>query len=337
MVCVLPIQNTENLKKTVLFIVIIAKLFLQSSDVVGKKKDPPIDFWSIEESVLRLLSEINETRDDSLAVQKHLQIEEILAQSLVFPTAYKHKFDSLKSIGKLYAPRKAFRVFNWNHSFRDGTHRHFALIVIPGKKKEPNQVIRLVDTSDSIVKPEQQTLGPDQWFGVLYYKIISKRKAKDKKQHYTLLGLDMNNLKTKKKIIEVLTFDKNGEPIFGAPIIEMNKRTKKRVIFEFAAQQSMYLEYNWFKRRIEFDHLSPLMPYLVGEYEYYEPDLFRDGFKFKNGQWKHKKDIEKRPKDKKVKKRSLPKPPRTKVIKEKQAKPVEETTPEETENTEKSE
>ena len=303
------------MEKTILFITVFVGLLLNLPDVSGKRKDPPIDFWPVEESVLRLLNEIRETQDDSLAIKKHHQIEKILEQTLLLPSAYKYKFDSLRTIGRLYAPRKAFRIFNWNHSFRDGKHCHFALIVFPGKKNEPNTVIRLTDRSDSITRPDQQILGSDEWFGTLYYKIISKRKAKDKKQYYTLLGLDMNNLKTKKKIIEVVTFDKSGNPTFGAPIIELNKWTKKRIVFEFSANLSMYLEYNKLRRRIEFDHLAPLMPYLVGEYEYYEADLFRDGLKFKNGRWKHKKDIQKPPKSKKIKKRSLPKPPKVKYSK----------------------
>jgi len=198
---------------------------------------------------------------------------------------------------------------NWNHSSRDGTYRYFALIVLPGKKDEPNRIIRLTETTDSIFRPDQQTLAANKWIGCLYYSITPKKRGKDGKDYYALLGLDMNNLKTKKKIIEILSFDENGNPQFGAPIIELNNWTKHRVIFEFAAQQSMYLEYNRLRRRIEMDHLAPPMPYLVGHYEYYEPDQFRDGLKFKRGQWKHLKDIEK-PKDTKFKKRSLPKPPR---------------------------
>ena len=287
------------------FITVLLSLPVETS---GKKK-PTVDFWPVEESIQQLFNDIRETTDDSLAISLHLQIEEILAKTLVTPEAYKHKFDSLRTIGRIYAPRKDFRLFNWNHSSHDGTYRYFALIVFPGKNDEPNRVIRLTETTDSIARPDQQTLGTDQWPGCLYYKIVPKRKGKDGKYYYTLLGLDMNNLKTKKKYIEILTFDLNGNPQFGAPIIELNKWQKHRVIFEFSAYQSMYLEYNRLKRRIEFDHLAPLMPYLVGEYEYYEPDQFRDGLKFRRGQWKHIKDIEK-PKDKKFKKRSLPKPPR---------------------------
>ena len=288
---------------------IVFGLFFQLTETTGKKK-PTVDFWPVEASIQQLFTDIRETKDDSLALKLHLQIENILLQTLVVPEAYKYKFDSLKMIGTLYAPHKDFRIFNWNHSSRDGNYRHFALIVFPGKNDEPNKVFQINETTDSIARPDQQILGPNQWLGCLYYKIIPKKKGKDGKQYYTLLGLNMNNLKTKKKIIEILSFDANGNPQFGAPVIDLNGWTKHRVIFEFSAQHSMYLEYNRFKRRIEIDHLAPPMPYLVGEYEYYEPDLYRDGLKFKSGQWKHIKDIQEPPKSKRIRKSSLPKPPK---------------------------
>ena len=296
-----------GMREIITLFFIVALLFFPF-ETYGKKK-PRVDFSSAEEYVQQLFIEIRETKDDSLAIRLHRQIEDILVKTLVIPEAYQHKFDSLGMIGKIYAPRKDFRILNWNHSSRDGTFRYFALMVIPGKKDEPNKVIRLTETTDSIYRPDQQTLDANQWLGCLYYKIIPKRRGKDGIDYYALLGLDMNNLKTKKKYIEILSFDVNGNPQLGAPIIEFNKWTKHRVIFEFSARQSMYLEYNRFRRRIEMDHLAPPMPYLVGEYEYYEADQFRDALKFKRGKWKHIRDIEK-PKDMKVKKKSLPKPPK---------------------------
>jgi len=301
-------DNRYRISHIVFCIFIIAGLFLLPFETSGKKK-PKVNFSPIEESIQQRFSEILDNKNDSLAIRLHLQIEDILAETLVIPEAYHHKFDSLMMIGKIYAPHKNFRIFNWNHSSLDGTYRYFALIVIPGKKGEHNKVIRLTETRDSIARPDQQILSVDQWLGCLYYKITPKKRGKDGKDYYALLGVDMHNLKTKKKIIEILSLDENKNPQLGAPIIQLNKWTKHRVIFEFSAQQNMYLEYNRCKRRIEMDHLAPPMPYLLGRYEYYEPDQFRDALKFKRGQWKHLKDIEK-PKDEKVKKKSLPKPPK---------------------------
>ena len=316
-------------KKIPLFFILVGLLF-QSAETSGKKK-PKADFYPVEVSIQQLFNEIRETKDDSLAIKLHRQIEEILTQTLVLPEAYKYKFDSLRMIGRIFAPHKDFRMFNWNYSNRDGTYRNFALIVLPGKKNEPSKVIRLAESNDSIARPDQQLLRSDQWLGCLYYKVLPQKRGKGGKRYYTLLGLDMNSLKTKKKFVEILSFDSDDNLQFGAPIIELNGWTKHRVIFEFSSQQSMYLEYKWLKRRIEFDHLAPLMPYLVGEYEYYEPDMFRDALKFKGGRWKHIKDIQKPPKDKRLKKSSLPKPPKHSLKKEKKVKEGMKEPPEEKE------
>jgi len=121
--------------------------------------------------------------------------------------------------------------------------------------------------------------------------------------------LDMHNLQTTKKYVEILSFDANRSAYFGAPIMELNGWPKHRAIFEYSTLHSIYLEYNRFRRRIEMDLLAPPMPFLVGNYEWYEPTLFRDALKFKGGEWRHIKFI-KEPKQKKVTKRNLPKPPR---------------------------
>jgi hypothetical protein len=322
------IGHLYQIKRIVAPVIAIVALLALSGETDAKKK-PKVDFWPIEASIQQIFWEIRQTKDDSLAIRLHRKIEETLAQTLLAPEAYKYNFDSLRMIGRMYAPRKAFRIFNWNHSSRDGTYRYFAIIVLPGKKGAPSQVVRLTETTDTIALPDRQTLAPNQWLGCLYYKIIPKRRAKGGIKYYTLLGLDMHNLKTKKKYIELLTFDAQGNPRFGAPIIELNRRVKHRAIFEFSASQTMYLEYNWLRRRIEFDHLAPLMPYLVGQYEYYEPDQFRDGLTFRGNRWKHRKDIQKPPKDRRLKKRQLPKPPKIKPPKKavEAEEPADEDTP----------
>ncbi|MDR1865238.1 MAG: hypothetical protein LBR08_06670 [Bacteroidales bacterium] len=319
------------MKKDVWCFLIFAGLLICTSEMSGKKK-PAVDFWPVEEHILRLIREIRLTKNDSLAIEKHRMIEEALAQTLTQPEAYRYPFDSLRMIGFLYAPHRQFRLINWNHSFRDGTHRYFAMIVVP-EKQQPSRVIRLTDMSDTIRMPEFEPLAADEWYGALYYKIIRKRKAKDEKKYYTFLGVDMNNLDTKKKIVEVMAFEDDGTVRFGAPLFELNGRVKHRLIFEYSARQAMYLEYKSFRRRIEYDHLSPLMPYYVGMYEYYEPDMYRDGLKFKRKRWKHYKNIVTPPKEKKLKKRSLPKPPkikRPKPVKKQTEQPEKPVDPEDT-------
>ena len=40
----------------------------------------------------------------------------------------------------------------------------------------------------------------------------------------------------------------------------------------------MYLKYNKDKKRIEFDHIVPADPSLVGNFKYYGPDLTHDAY-----------------------------------------------------------
>jgi hypothetical protein len=47
---------------------------------------------------------------------------------------------------------------------------------------------------------------------------------------------------TSKKIIDVLSFDRKGRPIFGLPIFEKGRVTTHRVIIEYPATNTMLLE-----------------------------------------------------------------------------------------------
>ncbi|MDR1672144.1 MAG: hypothetical protein LBS09_01575 [Bacteroidales bacterium] len=267
---------------------IVSGLLLFLPEISGKQK--PMPFSPMEHSIIQTFKEIRETENDSLALLMHLRIVEMLEEAMEHPEMYHYPFDSLKTVGSLYAPRKKFRIIQWNHAFHDGTHRYFALLIFPSRTY-PNSMFRLIDMSDLIERPDKQTLDTNQWYGALYYKILPKKRIKGD-IYYTLLGADMNTLDTKKKIIDVLVLKKDGTAQFGADdFFELNGWFKNRVIFEYSSAANMYLGYNVWKRRIEFDHLTPLMPYQVGKFEYYEPDFYRDGLKFRKKHWKHSKRI----------------------------------------------
>jgi hypothetical protein len=140
--------------------------------------------------------------------------------------AFNYPFDSLKFIARLNAPDNAFRIFNWNIPQDDGTHKYYGFILVDQdaiqnkktkKSKLKNQgryvVYELTDQSDFIKTPEMAMLNCDKWYGVLYYKIILN--SYKGKKYYTLLGWDGNTKLTWKKVIDVLTFSKEGIPVFG--------------------------------------------------------------------------------------------------------------------------
>ena len=155
------------------------------------------------------------------------------------------------------------------------------------------EITVLKDTQNDI--PENDVLKSDEWYGCLYYAVIVKTKRK--KTYYTLLGWDGNNNIIARKIIDVLIFKPNNEPVLGASVFKMNRGTQKRVVFKFSATGSMVLVYDPEYKRIIFDHLSPAKPELEGQYQYYGSDFTYDGFKFRKGKWEFEEMLDPRNKN----------------------------------------
>ena len=208
-----------------------------------------------------------------------------------------YQFDSLKNdLGILTSPDNKFRIINWNVPKEDGTQEYYGFIqenythtIKRGLFKKEHidslQLYSLIDKSAEIKNPDNAITDNKKWFGALYNKIILKKtKAKT---YYTLLAWDGNDKFSRKKIIEVLTFDANGTPRFGADIFNMQKKFPKRVIFEYSANCNISLRYGNKKDSNVFNHLAPNSPQLEGQFQYYCSDGSYDGFGFKRGKWNY--------------------------------------------------
>lgn len=236
-------------------------------------------------------------------VEKHKYNDQLLKtfeSVLNKPNSFDYAFDSLNDIARLTPPDKTFRIINWNVPREDGTQQYFGFIqykhvrikkkgLFKKERTETFLLYPLIDRSAEIKNPENTISDNKKWFGMLYYKIITKKTKS--KTYYTLLAWDGNDKFSVKKIIDVLTFDNNGTPHFGADIFNMQKKFPKRVIFEYAATCSMSLKYSNRKDSIVFDHLTPSQAQLEGQYQYYCPDMSYDGFGFKKGKWNYGTDL----------------------------------------------
>lgn len=199
----------------------------------------------------------------------------------------------VEHLGKISSEDGKLNVYSWNYQGDDLLYRYGCIIqhkTDDGKL----EVTTLKDTQNDI--PEHDVLKPDEWYGCLYYAVIAKTKRK--KTYYTLLGWDGNNNIVARKVIDVLIFKPNNEPVLGASVFKMDRGTQKRVVFKFSATGSMVLVYDPEYKRIIFDHLSPAKPELEGQYQYYGSDFTYDGFKFKKGKWVFEEMLDPRNKDK---------------------------------------
>lgn len=245
-----------------------------------------IDLKSVQDSInplTKIILDIRKTEEERLLANS--QLKGVLKRCISRTGADWYKFDSIPAIAQLSPDDKSFVIYNWELPHSDGTYTYYAFVLHIINKDKKWEVIELTDASAYIKRPEMAILKANQWFGAHYYKIVTVKKKG--KNYYCLLGADWNDKLSKKKLIEVLSFENDGTIKFGAPIITYNKQTLNRLILEYSSKVSMSLNYDEDSKRIVFDHLSPIEEGLKGQYQFYAPDLSYDALKFKKGKWQH--------------------------------------------------
>jgi len=215
----------------------------------------------------------------------------MLVRALKTPNSFYYPFDSLETVSRLYAPDSTFKIFTWQMVINENIVRQHGAIQMrttDGSLK----LYPLIDKSDVTIN-QVDTVGDNRgWMGAVYYNIIEKRSANQ--NYYTLLGFDANNIRTDKKVIEVLNF-RNDEPTFGGRYFSFEedsvfKTSVGRYILEYKKEAGPKLNYDKDMDMIVVEHLvsennQPTKKWtLVGDGDY-------EGFKWKNGKWIHVQKI----------------------------------------------
>lgn len=203
-----------------------------------------------------------------------------LVSALKVPQSYNYKFDSVKAVSIMNAPDNRFRIFSWHVMNQDGSYRFYGTIQMNSGDKL--LMYPLEDYSPLLKNSEDSVTNNRKWFGAQYYKIVRVAAASP---YYVLLGWKGNNTRSTKKVIDVLSFDKEEKPVLGAAVFEGNGKTRKRVVFEYTRQASMLMRYVPDQSLIVFDHLAPPDPKMKDRPDTFGPDLSYDGYKLKNGKW----------------------------------------------------
>lgn len=241
-----------------------------------------------EDSLSVLLSAIIKAEAIETKMALNEQFVALIKETLSDESAMDYPFEKLKNIGILSAPSNKVRFFTWNIPQVAGKQVYFGLIQV--RDKDSYNVFLLSDSRSGIANPQMEVLSPNKWWGALYYYVDERKVGGN--TVYTLLGVEMNNLFSTRRVIETFWINSKGEPIFGAPIFTVNKQILNRVIFEYSARTNMVLKYLPEKEMIVFDHLSPQRPDLVGNYQFYGPDFSYDAFKYEKGIWIYTPDID---------------------------------------------
>lgn len=207
------------------------------------------------------------------------------------PESFEYRFDSLrKRVGILEPRDRKFRLFTWNVPLNAWEHNYYGIIQVFDRKKNACRVYRLKNRTGEIPDLLHAETGAEAWPGALYYDL---RMEKDGQEViYTLMGFNFHDRWSDKKIIEVLHFNAEQEPLFGKPIFKTPSGIQHRVIFEYSGDVAMNLRYNPDLKMIVYDHLSPIEPELAAYPRYYAPDFSYDGYRFKRGRWEYREDLD---------------------------------------------
>lgn len=188
-------------------------------------------------------------------------------------------FDDLQ-MTRVDAPDGAFRLFSWNLPRSAGHHDFEGFLLV--RTANGQALYELRDMTAKIPSPEVPELGPDRWYGALYYEVIPVKKGG--RTLYTLLGWKGYSKAETRKVIEILSF-KGGKPRFGAPLFGKGKLKSMRKVYGYAFNTTMTLRYDPSLEAIIMDHLSPSRKDLEGNWAFYGPDMTHDGYFWHKGEW----------------------------------------------------
>ncbi|MEJ7912377.1 MAG: hypothetical protein WKF70_04435 [Chitinophagaceae bacterium] len=256
-----------------------AQLLSQASLTVLQKKEDTLK--ALAKSLIIDSLTQGRMRNDSLFIRT-------LVRTLQVKHSFSYPFDSVLGVSKLYSPDSSFRIFSWSLEFDDYYARQRAALQLrtaDGSLK----LIPLRDFSEFTDKPTDSVRNKNNWIGAVYYNII--QTSHNGKQFYTLFGIDDNSVRSNKKWIEVLTFDKMGEPVFGGPYFTFERDSIKRPVqhrfgIEYKKEASILVNYVEDENLILVDHLISESEEDDKPYTFI-PDGDSEGFKWEKGKWVH--------------------------------------------------
>ncbi len=241
---------------------------------------------------------------DSLKILTNQQMETLMNTFLTGSESIGFQFDSLRFV-KCVQPNKAdFRIITWVVPLMEKRFLYTGFI----QKISNGQVAAVVRLESGKSGPdENSSYQKDDWPSAVYTQIIENKN--DNGRFYTLIGWMGGGEGKARRVLEVLTFDQAGNPVFGAPVFitDNSKKSKSRVILEFTDQVPFHLGYeqqrlkNEKKKKwmIVFNHLSGNNPLFRNSFNALVPSYDKfDGYFFEDHKWHFVNDVDVRMDDK---------------------------------------
>jgi len=257
-------------------------------------------FAGLAGSFNQMLDSIRKEKADSIRFRLNQEFFDTLELALL----QSHKsfaFTDSLHLASIVSDDMKIRVITWNIQQNNGENIYTGFVInqLTGK-------ISPLSTHKSDPQLDQLKIYRNGgWPSAIYYRLI-QRKFKSSVS-YTLLGWDGLNRRVSRKMADILSFDENGQPVFGGPMFKTKEGIQNRIVMEYSANASFTLQYNRQKvmltgvrksmRNIDdemiiMDRLAPMNPELEGQRWAYVPvGNIYDGYIFFNGIWTFTEDI----------------------------------------------
>ena len=277
-------------KACVALLLLLVMIFVISPIQAQSGKLDEKEFLKHQDSLKRFADAIVQGREPEQRFRADSFFVRMLVRTLKINNSFYFPFDSLETISKLYSPDSVFRIFTWQLKKDEMVYLQRGAI----QMRTPDGSLKLIPLHDASMftnKPMDSLRGPNNWIGAIYYRIILKQA--NTKKIYTLLGFDDFSISSNKKWMEILSFNQNGDPVFGGPYIsfkEDSAKSPKRPFYrfgiEYKKEASTTFNFNPEMDMIVYDQLISESEEPARK-DTFVPDGDFEGFKWKDGMWVH--------------------------------------------------
>lgn len=279
-------------------LLVITIVLLNISCIIAAKKDGNAiafdsSFYKLQDTLVYYNSVILQEPDDSLRWSANCKFRSTIEEILSMHNSFYFPFDGMKSLSKITSPDDKFRIICWLYPEKSGVFIYNGIIQFTENKSGNSRILALNDCGENIKYDYNTAIFRNGgWYGNIIFNIIPN---KDKKQTiYTLLGW-RGSMVSNEKIIDVLTFDSDNNPTFGAMIFDGFKQASSRIIFKYKHSAYMMLsslnckykptDSKSYKRGriIAFDRLAPISDNAMNELV--PASSIIDGLYYNKGRW----------------------------------------------------
>lgn len=254
-------------------------IFLLSSSVLKGQTDPGSELFFYADAMVNASDAGNREHAGNEFSEK---FEKWISQ----PGTFTQSLDNIKWISTKSPIDKSFRLITWQVKGVNDKFLHKGLI-----QKKDGTIIQLQDEMPKDMDAQYEVADADNWYGALYYGI---EKVDD---YYLLFGFNGGSGREYTKLVDVLWFDKNGQPKFGKEVFRFDTNNprpdmKSRILVGYTPTASVSCRYDEESKMIMHDYTVDRLLGMEGNQSGKIPDGTYVAYQLENHIWQRIEKLE---------------------------------------------